>query len=136
MGKAQEVQEELMAVTTAEEANNSVKGLLDNYGRVYDVKGSKISLYIPLLPGSRPRYLYQIMLAVARLKQPSKSNVVSSMRAGRTSALNAIDHLYQHGYLRKVPKPRIIKPFGKYKIDTGYELTEKGMRTLYNILFV
>lgn len=135
MGEAQHSRQVVEALTTLDGCYDNLKIVVENYGLVYDIPTRKISAHIERLDGSRPQYLYQILLAVARLKQPSKAMVIKTMRAGIRSAINAIDHLYQHGYLVKVPKPRIIKPFGKYKIDTGYELSEKGKRALYNILF-
>lgn len=87
-----------------------------------------------MLHRSRPKYLYQILLAVARLKEPSKAMVIRAMGSDTSSALQAIDHLHSVGYLRSVDKPRLIKPFGKYKIDKGYELTDKGCEALCTII--
>ena len=124
----------LEGVTTVPERYASMKTMIDNYGKLYDVPVRVISEYLPSLPGARTKYLYQILLAVARLKEPSKAKVIQTLCAGNRSALQAIDHLEQCGYIRAVDKPRLIKPFGKYKIDTGYVITSQGLQALQQII--
>lgn len=122
------------AVTTLAGRYDSIKPMIVTYGRLYDISREVISAHMPVLYGARPKYLYQILLAVARLKQPSKAMVIHTLCADKGSALQAIDHLHSVGYLRSVDKPRLIKPFRKYKIDKGYELTDRGWQALCAII--
>jgi|ERR1700761_4279548 len=71
-----------------------------------------------------------ILVCLNELKIGSKSNVVVSTKRDPEFIGKAVDCLYEAGYLVKVGRARLIKPFKRHKIDTHYSLSEKGMKTV------
>jgi hypothetical protein len=93
-----------------------------------------IKRYIEVSTGYKPRYLYRMLLAVKSLNRPTKQMIFDFMLISRTSGIKTVDYLFVMGYLEKTNRKRLIRTFGKYKVDTAYKLSLKGHYVLYSIL--
>lgn len=130
MGLPQFVEE----VTTPTPQDELIKRAITDYFLITNITTSKIRGCMPIPKGYRVRYAFKVLIAIQGLKRPSKTNLVNYMSAGTTSLIKMVDWLYAEGYIKDVPKPRLIKPFQKYKVDKGYILTDKGKQCLYKII--
>ena len=96
---------------------------------------AKIKPYMPLSKGYRVKYLLSILMSVKGLKRAvTKAILINDLSYHGPSLIKSVDYLFKVGYLAKRGKPRLIVPFQKYKIDTGYVITEKGNEVLRKIL--
>lgn len=134
MGQAAKQGGGIGEVTPLTRREREILTLINSYARVLSINTAIIKPCMDISLGYRYKYLFQLMLTVNGLINPSKSNIIEAVGYCRGSCIRSIDYLHSIGYLRQVPKPRLIKPFQKYKVDNGYQLTDKGREVLYKII--
>lgn len=123
-----------LVVTTPFNLDEYIQDLLISYSKVYFIPKPIISLYIPFKPGLRVRTTFNILVIVKLLKMPTRAGILHFGNLGQESTGMAIRYLVDLGLIRKCGKPRLIKPFQKIKVDTGYTITVKGENVIRRIL--
>jgi hypothetical protein len=64
------------------------------------------------------------------LKNGTKSDIVRYTGKNSDTINKNVDILFNHGYVVKVPRLRLLKPMNKHTVDTAYQLSEKGEKFL------
>jgi hypothetical protein len=90
--------------------------------------------YIPRRPGLRNTFVFTCLLNIYVSPRLTKTAYAKSFNNCQQATCHAIDYLKELGLVREFLKPRLIKPFLRYKIDVGYELTAKGTKVIKEVL--
>jgi len=123
-----------IVVTTYNSIDLAMKVTLDCYFEAHIVNNVILSRYIERSPVIGVRSCYKTMLALRALNKPTKRQVRVSIGINDLVLNKAVEHLLQIGYILPVERPRLIKPFGKYKVEKAYIISPKGEQALVNIV--
>lgn len=93
-----------------------------------------INLHIPQKAGIRNTFTFQCLLNINLAPQLTKTAYANSFNKCKQSTYLAIDYLKELGLVSELGKPRLIKPFQRFKIDTVYAITPKGSKIITEIL--
>lgn len=135
MGQAQRVEyTEIEGITTPIDPDAKLNAIIHRHVSLLIIPIGKIKPYMPSSKGFRVKYLFSVLLSIAGLIRPTKSTLIYDLSYHTGSLIKAVDYLELHGMIKGVKKSRLIIPFGKYKIDKGYVITEKGKNVLRKVL--
>lgn len=121
-------------VTTITTYCNDIQTLLTAYSRVAFIPAAVITKHIPYNERLRVKTSFNILVIVKLLGSPSRAAILQHGMLGIGSTQYALAYLVRLGFIRTCGKPRLIKPFQRYKIDTGYVITPLGEKTIIAIL--
>ena len=122
------------AVTTNNSIDKSIDTVILDYLTVCSLTTKQIERFVPRIDGIRTKYTFHLLLVLYRLKRANKTNVVRLYNSGDRSVSFGIDQLHHMGYLKMVDTPRLIIPFGAYKIDKAYIVTAKGKKLINDVI--
>ncbi|WP_295655754.1 hypothetical protein [uncultured Mucilaginibacter sp.] len=95
-----------------------------------------IEPYIPRRTGLRNTFAFQYLLNINVNPRLTKTAYANMFNTCRHSTCHVIDYLKELGLVYELGKPRLIKPFQRFKVDTAYNITTKGSKVITGVLKV
>lgn len=92
-----------------------------------------IRKYIPERPLIRVSRCYHLLLVIKHNPRQSALGLRMLMNSTAQVTDKNTAYLLELGYIRKIGKPRLIIPFQRFKVDTGYVITVRGNSVLAKI---
>lgn len=80
------------------------------------------------------RSLTNVLLFVMRYPRSTGNQIRNSV--SNYTMYKALPILLEMGYIREIGKPRLIKPFQRFKVDRGYMITDLGKQIVIQTLSV
>lgn len=121
------------AVITRNAPDIDTDTVLNIYGLLSSLSPTFLRHYIKDNPTVNIRVVFRVLVAVKRLKCVTRGAIITDSNIHVYSCYRAVKHLTDIGYIKAVPRARLIIPFQRTKIDTAYSVTELGDQVLDKI---
>lgn len=122
----------LMVFSTTTILDKSIYDTVISLTSLFEFDKMRVREYIPEDGRVKSMTCFKLLLLV--VKYPGSSSTALLKYSNNRTAFLATDRLLSFDLIRVIGKPRLIKPFQRFKVDKGYVITDKGKQVLVKIL--
>ncbi len=131
-----QLRERSNGVSPANINDEDINRLIIAANKMNNIRPALINPYIPRKQGLRNAFAFKCLLNINVTPRLTKTAYARSFNTCRQSTCHTIDYLKELGLVYELGKPRLIKPFQRFKVDTAYNITTKGLQVIRDVLTI